>query len=134
MPAPTMMLTIPKRVGVVWLLSFSACSTAQAPAAGHDQATPPAPVSPSGPSAPPLPLPPAPVSGPAEGPSPAAASAAPSASAIATAAVRTPDVRVTNIGMHIGGGPNDDVTKAPIRRSVEPHFDEFRKCFGLAQD
>ncbi len=41
---------------------------------------------------------------------------------------------VTNIGMHIGGGPNDDVTKDPIRKSVAPHFDEFRRCFGRADD
>jgi len=36
--------------------------------------------------------------------------------------------------MHIGGGPNDAPTKAPIRKSVEPHFDEFRRCFALAED
>jgi hypothetical protein len=41
-----------------------------------------------------------------------------------------PSVKVANIGMHIGGGPNDDVTKDPIRRSVEPHFDAFRRCFA----
>ncbi len=33
--------------------------------------------------------------------------------------------------MHIGGGPNDSATKAPIRASVQPHFDEFRRCYGL---
>ena len=42
-----------------------------------------------------------------------------------------PHVRVTNIGMHIGGGPNDSATKAPIRASVEPHFDDFRRCYAL---
>jgi hypothetical protein len=36
--------------------------------------------------------------------------------------------------MHIGGGPNDDVTKDPIRRSVSPHFDEFRRCFSQVED
>lgn len=36
--------------------------------------------------------------------------------------------------MHIGGGPNDDVTKEPIRKSVQPHFDAFRRCFGQAKD
>jgi hypothetical protein len=36
--------------------------------------------------------------------------------------------------MHIGGGPHDDVTKDPIRRSVAPHFDEFRRCFALLED
>jgi hypothetical protein len=43
-------------------------------------------------------------------------------------------VKVANIGMHIGGGPNDDVTKEPIRRSVQPHFDEFKRCFALVED
>lgn len=36
--------------------------------------------------------------------------------------------------MHIGGGPNDNATKDPIGKSVEPHFDEFRKCFARAYD
>jgi hypothetical protein len=45
-----------------------------------------------------------------------------------------PDVKVANIGMHIGGGPNDAPTKAPIKLSVEPHFDEFRRCFALVED
>jgi hypothetical protein len=44
-----------------------------------------------------------------------------------------PKVRVTNIGMHIGGGPNDSATKAPIRASVEPHFDDFRRCYALVE-
>ena len=45
-----------------------------------------------------------------------------------------PAVKVANIGMHIGGGPNDSVTKDPIRRSVQPHFDEFRRCFAQVED
>lgn len=36
--------------------------------------------------------------------------------------------------MHIGGGPNDNDTKAPIRLSVQPHFDEFRACWRLVSD
>ncbi len=35
-----------------------------------------------------------------------------------------------NIGIHIGGGPNDAPTKAPIRASVSPHFDALGACFG----
>jgi hypothetical protein len=42
----------------------------------------------------------------------------------------SPAVRVTNIGMHIGGGPNDDVTKAPIAQSVAPHFALFQACYA----
>jgi pyruvate/2-oxoglutarate dehydrogenase complex dihydrolipoamide acyltransferase (E2) component len=45
-----------------------------------------------------------------------------------------PKVAVANIGMHIGGGPNDDVTKDPIRKSVAPHFDELKRCFARAED
>jgi hypothetical protein len=63
-------------------------------------------------------------------------SAVPSAapSAAPTAETPLPAVKVSNIGIHIGGGPNDDVTKDPIRRSVHPHFDEFRRCWSLAED
>jgi len=59
------------------------------------------------------------------------ATTAPSAvpTATFTAEAPLPAVKVSNIGMHIGGGPNDDVTKDPIRRSVQPHFDELRRCF-----
>jgi hypothetical protein len=59
----------------------------------------------------------------------AAASAAPTASAAPAA---PPGVEVKNIGMHIGGGPNDNETKAPIKRSVDPHMDKFAVCFGKA--
>ena len=38
-------------------------------------------------------------------------------------------IRVFNIGMHIGGGPNDDITKEPIYKSVAPHFAEVGQCF-----
>ncbi len=78
--------------------------------------------------------------------SPAFASAAPtpssapstSASAAAEEVPKTlptlPRVKVENIGMHIGGGPNDAVTKAPIADSVKPHFDELKWCFAKAED
>jgi hypothetical protein len=45
-----------------------------------------------------------------------------------------PAVKVANIGMHIGGGPNDAPTKEPIRKSVEPHFDAFKRCFAQVAD
>jgi hypothetical protein len=41
---------------------------------------------------------------------------------------------VKNIGMHIGGGPNDAATKAPIKRSVDPHFTALARCFSQAED
>jgi len=43
-------------------------------------------------------------------------------------------VTVENIGMHIGGGPNDSETKAPIARSVAPHFDQLRACWSKVED
>jgi hypothetical protein len=64
---------------------------------------------------------------------PTSASAVVSASASAPP-VELPAVVVKNIGMHIGGGPNDDATKAPIKRSVQPHFDAFRACFAKVVD
>ncbi|MDI3290630.1 hypothetical protein, partial [Polyangium sp. 15x6] len=82
----------------------------------------------------------APASASAAAPEPVA-SAAPSTSASAAApeapppeAEPLPAVKVKNIGMHIGGGPNDDATKAPFNRSVEPHFDELRRCFAKVDD
>jgi pyruvate/2-oxoglutarate dehydrogenase complex dihydrolipoamide acyltransferase (E2) component len=43
-----------------------------------------------------------------------------------------PDVEVKNVGMHIGGGPNDNVTKRPIREAVKLHFDDLRECYAKA--
>ncbi len=40
---------------------------------------------------------------------------------------------VTNIGVHIGGGPNDAATKAPVRDSIAPHFKYFGKCYELVE-
>jgi hypothetical protein len=60
---------------------------------------------------------------------PAAASGAPSAGQEPPASLK-----VANIGLHIGGGPNDAPTKEPIKRSVEPHFDALRRCFMLVED
>jgi hypothetical protein len=46
----------------------------------------------------------------------------------------TGEVTVTNIGIHIGGGPNDPATKEPVVRSLAPHFDEFRRCYALVEN
>lgn len=48
--------------------------------------------------------------------------------------VSVPSVRVENIGIHIGGGPNDSLTKAPIASSVAPHFDELRACWASVDE
>jgi hypothetical protein len=44
-----------------------------------------------------------------------------------------PRVRVENIGLHIGGGPNDPKTKAPFLRQIATEFDAFRLCYAKAE-
>ena len=69
-----------------------------------------------------------------------AATAAPSSEPLAASAVPSedasplPDVDIKNYGMHIGGGPNDNATKAPIREAVRAQNDAFRACFRLAPE
>jgi hypothetical protein len=41
-----------------------------------------------------------------------------------------PHVRIKNIGLHIGGGPNDAATKGPFLKAIEARFDDFRRCYG----
>jgi hypothetical protein len=113
-------------------LPLAACSTkvATSPADGAaltaSASAPPAP--------PPVPVASSAVIAPTAAPTAAPEAPAPTASAAADAPPPLPAVKVANIGMHVGGGPNDDVTKDPIRRSVAPHFDELRRCFALVDD
>lgn len=134
-----------KRLGIVFfgLLGLEVgCSGAAGPEGGK-----PGPTATNAPSASaPIAIPSAPASAPVVEASPSAPAPLPSASAAeapapsASAAAPPPEeapmpsVKVKNIGMHIGGGPNDDVTKAPIHKSVEPHFDELRRCFAKVED
>ncbi len=37
--------------------------------------------------------------------------------------------KVVSIGMHVGGGPFDEVTKQPFLRSAEPRYPELAACF-----
>jgi hypothetical protein len=66
--------------------------------------------------------------------------AVPDASALAEAGPPVPAlpsppaVTVENIGMHIGGGPNDAPTKTPIANSVAPYFGRFRACWSTVAD
>lgn len=67
---------------------------------------------------------------------PAASSSAPVATASPTASSPAPaqfDVKVENIGLHIGGGPNDAHTKAPFIDAIAPHFGAFAQCYETAQ-
>ncbi len=66
-------------------------------------------------------------------PSPSASASDPAPIASAPPAP-LPHVKIENIGMHIGGGPNDAVNKAPIADSVAPHFDEVRACWTRVDD
>ena len=45
-----------------------------------------------------------------------------------------PRVTIENVGMHIGGGPNDDAAKQPFREAVEAQFDAFRACYVKAEE
>mgnify|MGYP007065679837 CR=1 FL=1 len=40
-----------------------------------------------------------------------------------------PEVRVENVGLHIGGGPDDDAAEAPYREAIAAHFADFRRCY-----
>jgi hypothetical protein len=42
-------------------------------------------------------------------------------------------VTVHNIGLHIGGGPNDAATKAPFLRQIAAQFEAFRGCYAAAE-
>jgi len=38
-------------------------------------------------------------------------------------------VKLATIGMHVGGGPYDEPTKEPMKRSVEPRFADLARCW-----
>jgi hypothetical protein len=44
-----------------------------------------------------------------------------------------PAVTVKNIGLHIGGGPNDAATKAPFLRQLAARFDSFKRCYQVIE-
>lgn len=45
-----------------------------------------------------------------------------------------PELRVENIGLHIGGGPNDPETKAPFLNAVAQRFPSFMDCYRKNED
>jgi hypothetical protein len=59
--------------------------------------------------------------------------AAASAAAAPSVEPKVPSVRVRNIGLHIGGGPNDAVTKGPFLRQLAAQFDAFKLCYGQVE-
>lgn len=42
---------------------------------------------------------------------------------------QVPRAKVVSIGMHVGGGPFDELTKQPFLRAVEPRYAELARCF-----
>ena len=40
-----------------------------------------------------------------------------------------PELKLENIGLHVGGGPNDAETKAPFQRAVAERFPAFFDCY-----
>jgi hypothetical protein len=117
---------------------LAACAPAPAPdPASSAPATPPSSVpaatqAPSAVSSPPALPSTAPATPPVAAPTAlASASAATAASAPPAAEEKPlPAVKVANIGIHIGGGPNDNATKEPFKKSVQPHYDEMRRCWA----
>jgi hypothetical protein len=45
-----------------------------------------------------------------------------------------PALTVKTMGLHVGGGPNDQETKAPFLGAIEPRFPEFLRCYQLVTD
>lgn len=45
-----------------------------------------------------------------------------------------PELKVQLSGMHIGGGPNDEVNKRPFIHAIEGSFDAMRGCYKKAED
>jgi hypothetical protein len=61
-------------------------------------------------------------------------SAAPAAPAATEPAGALPEVIVETVGLHVGGGRNDNAEKAPFLRAIEPHRDGLRACFVKAEE
>jgi hypothetical protein len=45
-----------------------------------------------------------------------------------------PEVRLRNVGLHVGGGSNDEMEKEPFKRALEARFDEFLRCYRSAEE
>ena len=45
-----------------------------------------------------------------------------------------PELRIEQLGMHVGGGSNSPEEKAPFHRALEQQFPAFLGCYRLADD
>jgi hypothetical protein len=80
----------------------------------------------------PVPVPvPDPISPPPTRPRPDASTTAPAPAPAPAPNDPAPIVKLTTIGMHVGGGPYDEPTKEPMKKSVEPRFTELARCWKL---
>ena len=128
MTKPTLLARhAPVLFALVWA---AGCTGAANPTEGSPSTTAAAPA----PTAAPAPVPATATASAAPAPAPEPAPTASAAAEAKPAEAPLPEVSVKNIGMHIGGGPNDNVTKAPIHRSVEPHFDAMKRCWVKVED
>jgi hypothetical protein len=44
-----------------------------------------------------------------------------------------PEIVVENVGLHIGGGANDDAGREPFKAAIRPHFSRFLRCYRLVE-
>jgi hypothetical protein len=102
-----------------------ATSPASAPAASSPLAT-----SKSAAPATPGPAAAAPVASSSESP----AKNASEAGSPASTAPALPELKLHLSGMHIGGGPNDEVTKRPFIQAIESAFEPMRACYKKSDD
>ena len=49
---------------------------------------------------------------------------------VASPVLAASSVDIHHIGMHVGGGPNDDATKEPFWKSIGAHHDDFAACWS----
>ena len=45
-----------------------------------------------------------------------------------------PEVRLLNVGLHVGGGSNAETEKEPFKRAIESRFDDFLRCYRMVQE
>jgi hypothetical protein len=107
-----------------------ACVSSAPPAAAPPAAAAPSAAAPPAAAAPFAAAPPAATEPPATDPP----AAEPPAAEVPPEAPATAVVSVRNIGLHIGGGPNDAQTKAPFLKALAAAFPEFERCGALAPD
>ena len=127
-----------------WLPMFAGCAGGRAASECPEARQPVAPVAAQAPAAVAVSAQPAPAgvtsAAPAVASAPAAATVAPAATDAAPAATPAatgpslPELKVHLSGMHIGGGPNDEVSKRPFISAIEGAFDAMRVCYKKAED